>query len=406
MDRPRRASGGDPSSSAVAETPPASLRGARVAFTGRLASMTRREAHAIVREAGGTPTSSVSGRTTHLVIGAHGWPLKADGDVSAKLQQAERQRARRGTMHIVPETRFLEMVGLRDRAPELRKTYPIDRVADLVGVDARTIERWEHLGLVRSDDGAYDFQDIVSLQTVAGLVRDGVSVPGLQRSLEALASVVPGTERPLAQLRIIATDTGDLLARIGEALVAPDGQQLLDFDAPAEAAGDEAGPAAIDAGAAPPGLTVEMESVDELLERATWLEEEERYDEAARAYRRAIVRAPDRTEAYYNLGNVLRMTGRAEAAEELYRLALAVDPENELAWYNLADVQEEVGREAEAIESLRRAIDAEPTFADAHFNLASVLEAGGDIVAAREHWRAYVSLDPNSEWATLARERL
>ncbi|MCP3902366.1 MAG: tetratricopeptide repeat protein [Planctomycetes bacterium] len=372
------------------------LRDARVVFTGRLASMTRREAQALVRELGGAPVTSISGRTTHLVIGMHGWPLRADGSVSAKLQQAERRRERRGGVRIISEVGFLELAGLRAREPDVRKSYPLDAVADLVDVPARTIERWEYLGLVRSRDGAYDFQDIVSLRTIASLVGHGVPVTNIRRSLDALASFLPGTDRPLAQLTIVASDSGELLAQHGDALVAPDGQQLLDFTP--RPAPDE--PEAAILHRAPIG------DADALFEHAVWLEDEERYEEAADVYRQAIALEPGRSELYYNFGNVLRMSGNENAAEELYRIALAMDPGNELAWYNLADLQEAADRIEEAITSLESAIDACPTYADGHFNLASCLERIGARDAARASWLAYLRLDSTSEWAQIAREHL
>ncbi|MCZ6782490.1 MAG: tetratricopeptide repeat protein [Proteobacteria bacterium] len=371
------------------------LKGARVAFTGRLATMTRRQAHDLVRSAGGVPASSVSSRTAYLVIGMHGWPLTDDGRMSAKLQQAERLRARRGRIRIISEVGFLELAGRRERRPAVRKGYPLDRVSALVGVDPATIERWEYLGLVRSEAGTYDFQDIVSLQTIASLVKRGVRPQSIQQSLTALASFVGGTDRPLAQLKIVASDSGELLAQVGETLIAPDGQQQLDF-APASGPPDES-----------PRLDPPRgDNADDLFDRAVWLEEEEQYDEAADAYRRTIALAPDRSEAYFNLGNVLRATDRTEGAEELYRLAVALDPADELAWYNLADLQEESGRYDEAIASLRTAVGACPTFADGHFNLASFLEQVAQFDEAASHWQAYVRLDPHSEWADVARAHL
>src|SRR5690606_30950180 len=80
-----------------------------------------------------------------------------------------------------------------------------------------------------------DFQDIVSLQTVASLVRRGVKPDDIQRSLTNLADILPGTERPLAQLQIVAAEPGELLAQVGEALIAPDGQQMLPFECAAGA---------------------------------------------------------------------------------------------------------------------------------------------------------------------------
>src|SRR5215467_2052376 len=48
-----------------------------VAFTGRLASMKREEAFALVREQGCTPRRGLTRNTSVLVVGQLGWPLLA-----------------------------------------------------------------------------------------------------------------------------------------------------------------------------------------------------------------------------------------------------------------------------------------------------------------------------------------
>ncbi|MGB8901912.1 MAG: BRCT domain-containing protein [Methylocella sp.] len=50
-----------------------------VAFTGRLASMRRADAFALVRTHGGKPREGVTKRTDVLIVGEFGWPLLDDG---------------------------------------------------------------------------------------------------------------------------------------------------------------------------------------------------------------------------------------------------------------------------------------------------------------------------------------
>src|SRR6266550_6457411 len=77
-----------------------------VAFTGRLACMTRAEAFEVVRSHGGTPSQTVTRQTNVLVVGELGWPLLDDGRPSNKLNRA-------GTygIPVVSERRFLEWIG-------------------------------------------------------------------------------------------------------------------------------------------------------------------------------------------------------------------------------------------------------------------------------------------------------
>jgi hypothetical protein len=60
-----------------------------VAFTGRLASMKREEAFALVRKMGGTPRRGLSKTTAVLVVGELGWPLLPDGKPSKSLSLAK-----------------------------------------------------------------------------------------------------------------------------------------------------------------------------------------------------------------------------------------------------------------------------------------------------------------------------
>ena len=109
-----------------------SLKLARVAFTGKLASMTRRQAHQLVRRAGGQVMSTVSRRTTALVVGMDGWPVLSDGTVSRKLQRAEELNRSGAHTRIVPEAAFLELVGEQERRPEMRKGYAPESVSEAV----------------------------------------------------------------------------------------------------------------------------------------------------------------------------------------------------------------------------------------------------------------------------------
>ncbi len=379
------------SSAAVSD----SLKLARVAFTGRLASMTRREAAGLVKAAGGALVTTVSRRTSLLVVGMDGWPLLPDGTVSRKLGRAETLNRQGARIRIVSEAAFLEMAGLTRRAPDLRKSFPAAHVSSLLGIDEASLRRWELFGLIRAEQGLYDFQDLVSLRTVAELVAGGADPATISRSMRGLAAVLPGTERPLSQLKIVVEDRGTLLAELGDRLVAPDGQLVLDFGA---RPGAERPP--VETPLAAPV------SADEWLERGQRCEDEERLPEAIDAYRSAVALRPDLAEAHFNLGNVLRGLGRLDGAEERFRMAVDLDPDLAAAWYNLADLMEENQRLDEAVACLLRAVEASPSFADAHFNLAYCYDQLGRPTEAAGHWRAYLKLDPDSEWAEIARRHL
>lgn len=372
---------------------PGPLAGERVAFTGRFATLTRPRARQFVQDLGGEFHASVTPRTTMLVVGVRGWPLLKTGSITRNLAEAERLRDH--GVRIVSEDEFRERAGLVPETPTTDKALTLEQVADAVQQPPDAVRRWEQLGLVRSHGGKFDFRDLVSLRTITGLVARGVAPTRIRKSLEALGKHLPGVDRPLSQLQILITESGGLVAELEEALLRPDGQLEINFDAKPW---DTDGPHALrhDRSAATEAL------IDE------GVEFEERGDlaRAEAAYRRAAESAPADATAHFNLGNVLLALGKPEAAAERFGLAASLDPSHARAWFNLAHAQDELGKLSAARESLQRAIKADPAFADAHFNLADISQRLGDADAARSTFAAYLRLDPAGEWADEARRRL
>ncbi|MFP4143524.1 MAG: tetratricopeptide repeat protein [Phycisphaeraceae bacterium] len=371
------------------------LAGATVSFTGRLASMTQREGGALVRRCGGRPVSDVSGRTTHLVVGMQGWPMFADGRLSRKLEQAERLAEQGSPIEIISEQRFLELAGRRPAPRGERKQYSREQVCDWLGIKPGDLARWEQLGLVRSAEGRFDFQDLVTFRTLLGLLARGVRPDTISRSLLRLQGILPEMDRPLAQLELIAGE-GEVLVQRERQVMTASGQLLLDFDS-----AEEPEPAA-----EPVPLSRPAASADNWFERGIALEDEKQWAEAAEAYRKALEIEPGFPEALFNLGNVSREMGDVVAAIRAYGEAIDADPQWTAPRYNLAGVLAGAGDVDEAVLELERVIAIAPTFADAHFNLAWCLQRIGRLGDACRHWQTYLGLDPVGPWALRARQHL
>lgn len=350
--------------------------------------MTRRQAEDSVRQAGGEPVGQVSRRTSILVVGMLGWPILPDGTISTKLRRAEQLG-----LSIVSEADFLERVGLTECRDALHKTYPIEQVEALVGVDAQTLRRWEQFGLIRSIDGRYDYQDLVSLRTLCALMGQGVRLEKIGASLAELSAVLPGIYRPLAQLSLVAECPDKLLAELGEVKIDAKGQLMLDF-------GERLGSQAVTTSSSA------RQDAARWFERAQVLEDGELYAEAIKAYQEALVLTADDAVVHFNLANALRAVGRSSTALTHYSRATQLQPALACAWYNLADLKEELGECAGAAECLQQALMADSDYADAHFNLALVYEKLQRPDDAHKHFNAYLQLDPDSEWADCARQHL
>jgi tetratricopeptide (TPR) repeat protein len=377
---------------------PAALLGQRVVFTGRFATFSRAEVEAIVTRAGARTLSAVSPRITMLVVGMRGWPLMDSGHITRKLAAAEKLRSAGHRIRILSEIQLRELLGLEAPALDTAKSLSEQQVCSALGIESKTLQRWEHCGLVRSCDGRYDFRDLVSLRTVTGLVARGVSPVVIRTSLDALGGLLPDIERPLAQLNILVSESGELVAELEEALLTPSGQLEIRFDAPTQAHEE-----------APRQLSlVRADTRDSAAWIDAGLEHEEAGDleKAEHAYRRAAALAPSDALPQFNLGNVLLAGGRLEGAAERFAQAVALDPSHAQAWFNLAHVQEALKDRSSAMKFLRRAIAADPTYADAHFNLADLAERMGDPQTAALAWDDYLRLDPVSEWSAEARRRL
>lgn len=373
-----------------------SLRGERIVFAGQLASMTLRDARRIVRPVGGEVSTFVSRRTSLLVVGMHGWPLEADGRVSDRITRAVEFRNADRTVRIVGEREFLEIAGLHDHAARTEQLHAPDVICRLMNLDSAALDEWTSAGLLTATGGRYALRDIVTLHMLATRLRRGVSPGTLAASLRTLSQWLPDCDRALAQLHLLASSGNASLREFRDLEATADGQLWLDFRPLDE----------------PTAVILKFENRPAEMSSCEWfdlglaLEEEERLEEAADAYRRAIV-APDAVpEAFFNLGSVLQASGRLDAAAELYRLAVARSPGLACGWYNLADALESQERFAEAIECLLAAIRLDAAYADAHFNLALLYEKTDQRDAAATHWHAYLRLDPDSEWAAIARRHL
>jgi len=127
-------------------------------------------------------------------------------------------------------------------------------------------------------------------------------------------------------------------------------------------------------------------------------------EEAASAYRKALVVDPDLVPAIVNLANIHYARDELIEAQALYERAIALEPECFEAHFNLGNIHHDLGRYGRALVCYRAAVALNPGYPDAHFYLAVTLEKTGQSVDAKPHWRTYQALAPNGEWAELASE--
>jgi tetratricopeptide (TPR) repeat protein len=348
------------------------LRGV-VAFTGRLACMTRAEAFDLVRAHGGTPGQTVTRQTNVLIIGELGWPLLDDGRPSNKLSKAGGYG-----IPVVSERRFLEWIG-KAVPDSLNRAYSVGQIVLLSKLSHGAVQELTRFGLLNPRGGLFGFRDLASARQVERLFANGIALSEIIRSVKEIRAWLP--EADLSSLRLHPGTHHALEVEQPEGRTNKRGQFVLPVSPPEQ-------------------------NADALFEQAQAAEDTGNVAEAERLYRVLMKCDPADAAPPFNLGNMLRANGRNVEAEAALHAATRADPTFAEAWYNLSDLLDEQGRSEPAIDCLRNALRVAPDYSDAMFNLALLLQRNNKHAEAVEYWRRYLANDAQSEWAARARRSL
>ena len=359
---------------------PSSFSGHTVVFTGKLASLGRREARALVERNGGVTLHEVTTRTTMLVVGADAFTEKSN-----KLRKAENINTRSpGAITVVTEEEFCRLGGLRSNESLRHRYHTLHQICELYPLvreeRLRYLQKW---GLIKpvlrtNADTYYNFYDVTIVKRI-------------QEELDAGASFRHA-------VRLLLTER--------------DGQRALDFSTVRGAAQ----PAKVVALREFETVSRHSSSVDDSQDQAAlaahFFREGSELDEgpeadterALIAYRKALLLDPALVPALVNLANIHYAQDKLVEAQALYERALGLDDECFEASFNLGNIHHDLGRYDAAVVCYREALRVHNGYADAHFYLAVTLEKIGQSSAAKPHWRTYQKLEPNGEWVDIARE--
>jgi DNA-binding transcriptional MerR regulator len=381
----------------MAEPAPAAcaLAGQKVAFTGKLASLTLAEAKELLRACGAEWVPTVTAQTALLVVGQDGLPLRKDGRLTRNLQMARRLQ-RLHAIAIINEADWLAGLGAGSPLGSAAGVSTA-QLSQMLQVPGQRIRAWVHAGLIQPTTSVlgvhfFDFRQVSWAKTLRKFDSAGVNPARIRRSLEQLRQWLPDVDQPLAQLAILESE-GRLLVRLGGGQLAePTGQGLFDF-------ADEGAPSTLSVG-------VQPRTAEAYFQRGCDLEQAGRLTEAAQAYRLALVFGGASAVICFNLGNVLYARGEKEEALKRLKQAVECDSRLTAAWLNLGNLWAERERHAEAVAAYQKVLELEPLHADAHYNLADTLDHLGRTDEALPHWRAYLRHDASSAWGDYARRRL
>ncbi|MGI6856054.1 tetratricopeptide repeat protein [Mesorhizobium sp. 1B3] len=344
----------------------APVAGVTIGLVGALAAFPRRLAAREVERQGGQLQRGITRRTTHVVLGRNLLDRWSESEIEARFE-AETSAGREP----LSESGFLHLLGLMD-APE-GSTMAAQSLIDQSGLTPRDFALLSLFDAFEHDAEPYSFRDLILARKYAGLIAGGATWSAIARSVHRSGPVAS-----LTALSLQAQGRQAIYARLGDKLSELDGQMLLPLASPDDA------------------------EVEELFATAETLEAEERYEEAAAAYRRCLAADPRDSVAAFNRANCLRAAGLAAEAAHAYKQALKLDPDFVEAWFNLGGLQAERGHADSARRTLAKAIALDGAYGDAVFNLAKLEYDAGNLLEARRWWTRYLELDPHSEWARTA----
>jgi tetratricopeptide (TPR) repeat protein len=378
----------------VPPTPGVDLVGREVVVLGSPRRLPLADLHDRVAAAGGRIAVELGPRSAWVVLAGDELPLADDGALVGLLEEARRRIEAGEPLELLGEDECLVRLGLGAHARGRERLYTSAQLARILGVPPRRITAWVRAGLIEPAAPArrvarFEFRAVTQARALARLTALGVTTRRIRASLEALSRWWPDARAPLAQLDALEGQAEVCVRTPSGELADPSGQLRFEF-APEEPA-------------SPP---TPVAASDVWFQRALRLEQEERLEEAAQAYARALDPRGPRPEAAFNLGNVLYALERFDEAGAAFALATELEPDHVEAWNNLGNALSLLDRQGEARAALEQALRLEPGYADAHFNLAEVLAAEGNLQEARAHWRTYLEHDPDSAWAAEVRQRL
>ncbi len=354
----------------TAQDPPKIFADHSVVFTGKLAALSRREAQELVARLGGEAPPRVSKSTTFLVMGEEGY--LSDFVKSNKLKRAEELNAEGGNVRIIPESEFLEMADMESKAALEKKYYSLERIQRVYPrLRPDLIRYFAHWGLftpaVKTNaEHYYQFKDLLTFRQIDELL-------GHKLPLRAVAKRVLEMRQPSAQtsLRFEENRPKGIVLSLQKTVKEPPRTAEEWYETGFKADGNP-----------------------------------ETYDTAIDAYENALAMAPAYVDAMVNLANLYFHKNDLPRAITLLEKALQLDENNYLVSYNLANLYDENGQFERAVQLYQRALLLFPNYEPALFNLAVVYEKLGHAAPAKSYWKKYLEVEPEGEWAVIAKEHL
>lgn len=111
-------------------------------------------------------------------------------------------------------------------------------------------------------------------------------------------------------------------------------------------------------------------------------------------YTDCVMKSPDKSRPYSNLGNAYWNMGENEKALEMTQKAIELDPRNAHAYHTLCLIYRTKGDLSRAIEMGKRALDVDPGFFIAYYTLGEVYFQNHQYAESADALNRFLKIDP------------
>ncbi len=120
------------------------------------------------------------------------------------------------------------------------------------------------------------------------------------------------------------------------------------------------------------------------------------YDDAIKAFKKAIKKQPDNAKYYYNLGLAYQENGETGNAESAFKKTVELDSRHGRAHLALATIYVKTGLNAKAIKSYEKAIKSGENSGDSYYGLGNIHYENGDYDAASNYYNKAINKEPDN----------
>lgn len=131
-----------------------------------------------------------------------------------------------------------------------------------------------------------------------------------------------------------------------------------------------------------------------------------RYNEALKAFEKVIEIDPQDAKTWFNKGAILWRLGEHGDALKALQKTIEIDPQDARAWNNTGVTLARLGRHREALKALGRAIDANPDYAWSYGSWGEILLDMGCVEGAAEKVKEALDREPELAWVLILDGRI